>query len=107
MRHHSALDGTRGDRVIIGATSMKHLEANAACFSAFSGGASEGESDSASASASASVSASAAGPLPQEIVQGFDEAWRAVRGAAPGYVRGVVLSSERPADMERLPEVTR
>ena len=100
MRHHSALDGTRDDRVIIGATSMKHLEANAACFS----------SSSSSEIGEGSVRVGArdrapSGPLPGELAQAFDDAWGVVRGVAPGYVRGVVLSSERPTDF--FPEVTK
>lgn len=47
MVHHSKLDGSKGDKLIIGVSKLEHIKANAeACI---------------------------AGPLPNEIIEAFDE----------------------------------
>ncbi|KAF9948292.1 hypothetical protein BGZ72_009786 [Mortierella alpina] len=60
MRHHSGLEAKDG--VLIGASSMQHLEENMVDL--------------------------AKGPLPQAMVDAFDEAWEHVKAASAHYVRG-------------------
>lgn len=60
MQHHSALSTKEhGDAIIIGASSLKHIEANLVDFEK--------------------------GPLPSEVVQAVDEAWKIVEPNAPPY----------------------
>ncbi|KAG0205342.1 hypothetical protein BGX28_003050 [Mortierella sp. GBA30] len=60
MRHHSGLEGKDG--IIIGASSIHHLEANLAGLDK--------------------------GPLPQAMIDAFDAAWEHVMAASPYYYRG-------------------
>ena len=59
--YHSHLDGSKGDGLIIGASSMKQFEENLISIKK--------------------------GPLPDEIAAEFDGAWEAVRGESPSYFR--------------------
>ncbi|KAN0092344.1 Aldo/keto reductase [Hyaloscypha variabilis] len=59
LMHHSKLDGKFGDKVIIGASSEKHLEQNLLDFEK--------------------------GPLPEDVVQALDEAWKITKGVAYSY----------------------
>lgn len=59
MRHHSSLEAKDG--IIIGASSLKHLEDNLENLDK--------------------------GPLPQMMVEAFDEAWEKVRPTAMSYFR--------------------
>ncbi len=59
--HHSAMVGHERDAVILGASTLAHLQAN--------------------------LNACADGPLPLEIVRAFDEAWAIARPACPKYFR--------------------
>lgn len=63
MYNHSALDGSKGDAVIIGASSVKQLEANLA-------------------------SADVVEPLPRDVLDAFDDGWRACRSSSAPYFRG-------------------
>ncbi|KAG0055120.1 hypothetical protein BGZ83_009532, partial [Gryganskiella cystojenkinii] len=60
MSHHSGLDPTK-DGIIIGATSIQHLEEN--------------------------LTDLKKGPLPEEMVKAFDEAWEHVKVACPSYFK--------------------
>ncbi|KAF9275951.1 hypothetical protein BGZ68_010358 [Mortierella alpina] len=60
MRHHSGLEAKDG--ILIGASSMRHLEENLVDLEK--------------------------GPLPQAMVDAFDEAWEHVKAASAHYVRG-------------------
>ncbi|CAO1634007.1 unnamed protein product [Parajaminaea phylloscopi] len=59
MQHHSALDRSRGDAIIVGASSTKHIEQNLADFEK--------------------------GPLPEAVVKAVDEAWSIVQPNSPPY----------------------
>lgn len=59
--HHSAMTGSESDAVILGASTMAHLEAN--------------------------LAACAAGPLPAEVLAAMDAAWAVARPACPKYFR--------------------
>lgn len=59
LMHHSKLDEASGDKVIIGASSEKHLEQNLLDFEK--------------------------GPLPEDVVEALDEAWRMTKGVAYNY----------------------
>ncbi|KAG0044413.1 hypothetical protein BGZ83_010358 [Gryganskiella cystojenkinii] len=59
MRHHSGLEAKDG--IIIGASSVEHLEVN--------------------------LKGLAKGPLPESMVQAFDDAWEKIKPAALYYVR--------------------
>lgn len=63
LQHHSQLgflpESTGHDSIIIGQSSMKHLEAN--------------------------LEGCSGGPLPSEIVAAFDKAWRHCKGDCPPY----------------------
>ncbi|KAJ3102174.1 hypothetical protein HDU97_000735 [Phlyctochytrium planicorne] len=61
MFHHSKLDFTRNDGVIIGVSSIKHAEENLSCCEE--------------------------GPLPEEIVETFDKVWETTKVIAPTYFR--------------------
>ena len=60
--HHSVLKGEHGDGIIFGASSLSHAEAN--------------------------LRAYAAGPLPDTIVDAYDQAWEVARPQAESYMRG-------------------
>ncbi|KAF8944531.1 hypothetical protein BGZ47_004125 [Haplosporangium gracile] len=60
MRHHSGLGAKDG--ILIGSTSVGQLEE--------------------------SLTELEKGPLPEEMVKAFDEAWEAVKGTTNGYFRG-------------------
>ena len=59
MAYHSALDGTRGDAVIIGASSLSQLQQN--------------------------LSALDKGPLPDAVVAAFEAAWAISKADSPDY----------------------
>ena len=59
MTHHSMLKREKGDAIIIGASSTKHLEANLADLEK--------------------------GPLPEEVVQALDAGWEKTRGISGRY----------------------
>ncbi len=59
LTHHSMLDAERGDAVIIGASSLKHLRQN--------------------------LAAGQAGPLPEMLLPTFDRAWALARTDSPEY----------------------
>ena len=63
--NHSALDGARGDAVILGATKVEHLRANL----------------------EAATGKGACGPLSAGVVAAFGEAWEACRHEVPCYFR--------------------
>ena len=63
LYRHSALDGAKGDAVIVGASSVSQLEANLA-------------------------SAARAEPLPRDILDAFDAGWEKCRAASAPYFRG-------------------
>ena len=62
LKHHSMLDGGQNDGIIIGASKMEQLEMNLSIV--FEGG-----------------------PLPQSVVDTFDEAWEAACPVCPRYFR--------------------
>ncbi|MBQ3303149.1 MAG: aldo/keto reductase, partial [Clostridia bacterium] len=57
--YHSMLDAARGDAILIGASKLNHLLGN--------------------------MAAVKAGPLPEDIVAAFDEAWTLTKGDSPEY----------------------
>ncbi|KAB0336655.1 hypothetical protein FD754_025588, partial [Muntiacus muntjak] len=59
--HHSQLQGTHGDAVILGMSSLEQLEEN--------------------------LAATEEGPLEPAVVQAFDQAWRLVAHDCPNYFR--------------------
>ncbi|KAG2411609.1 hypothetical protein HFD88_009165 [Aspergillus terreus] len=59
LKHHSFLREELGDAIIVGASSVKHLEANLVDLEQ--------------------------GPLPDEVVQVLEEVWPSVKGVAPNY----------------------
>ncbi|KKK19913.1 hypothetical protein AOCH_002523 [Aspergillus ochraceoroseus] len=59
LKHNSELNAQLGDAILVGASSVKHLEGNLADLEK--------------------------GPLPEEIVAVFDEAWASVKGIAAPY----------------------
>ncbi|GJE95534.1 aldo/keto reductase [Phanerochaete sordida] len=59
MSHHSLLRREHGDAIIIGASSLKHVEQNLIDLEK--------------------------GPLPEEVVKALDEAWSSVKGVASNY----------------------
>ncbi|PFX25622.1 Aflatoxin B1 aldehyde reductase member 2 [Stylophora pistillata] len=61
MYHHSKLDGACGDAVIIGASSVKHLEEN--------------------------LKSTKHGPLHEDVVELFEETWGILQGDCPLYFR--------------------
>ena len=65
LTRHSALDGARGDAVILGATKPGHLAANL----------------------EAATGKGACGPLSAGVVAAFDAAWGACRHEVPCYFR--------------------
>ncbi|GAA6032760.1 hypothetical protein JCM8097_000778 [Rhodosporidiobolus ruineniae] len=61
VSHHSFLSRDKGDNILIGASSVKHLEANLVDLEK--------------------------GPLPQEVVDVLDEAWKITKPVASSYFR--------------------
>ncbi|CAG8516583.1 8581_t:CDS:10 [Ambispora leptoticha] len=61
INHHGKLDANRGDAIIIGASSVKHARENLEFLEK--------------------------GPLPDDIVQAFDETWHKVKPFVPPYFR--------------------
>jgi len=61
MVHHSAMDGDKGDKIILGASSAAQAEEN--------------------------ITACHQGPLPEEIVKIYDAGWQAHKGNCPSYFR--------------------
>jgi len=61
MYHHSKMDGAHGDAVIIGASSVKQLEEN--------------------------LKTTKHGPLHEDVVKVFDEAWGEIKGHCALYFR--------------------
>jgi len=61
MYHHSKMDGAHGDTVILGASSLKHLEEN--------------------------IKSTKHGPLHEDVVKIFDEAWHEMKGDCVNYFR--------------------
>jgi len=59
VSHHSLLKREHGDAILIGASSLKHIEQNLVDLEK--------------------------GPLPEEVVKTLDEAWNSVKGAATPY----------------------
>ena len=53
------LDGSRGDAIIIGASRLNHLKQN--------------------------LETVKAGPLPEEVVKAFEQAWKVTKGDSPEY----------------------
>jgi len=61
MYHHSKMDGSHGDAVILGASSLKQLEQN--------------------------LKATKQGPLHEDVVKVFEEAWEETKALCPVYFR--------------------
>ena len=59
LAFHSMLDGSRGDAILIGASKLGHLQQN--------------------------MDTLKAGPLPEEMVQAFDQAWTITKADSPEY----------------------
>ena len=59
LSYHSMLNGDRGDAIIIGASKLNHLIQN--------------------------MNAVKSGPLPDDIVKAFDQAWEITKGDSPEY----------------------
>lgn len=59
MYHHSKMDGACGDAVIIGGSSVKHLEEN--------------------------INSTKRGPLHEDVVRVFEEAWCEMKADCPPY----------------------
>lgn len=59
LAYHSMLDGERGDAILIGASKQEHLKQN--------------------------MAAVEAGPLPEEVIAAFEEAWEVTKGDSPEY----------------------
>ena len=66
MSHHSGLDPVK-DGIIIGASSTQQLDENLTCLKK--------------------------GPLPEEMLKAFDEAWEHVRMACPSYFKTPAASA--------------
>lgn len=59
LAYHSMLDGNRGDAILIGASKLNHLVQN--------------------------MDAVKAGPLPEDMVNAFEQAWMLTKGDSPEY----------------------
>ena len=59
LAHHSMLNGERGDAILIGASKLDHLRQN--------------------------MEAVKAGPLPEDLVGAFEQAWEITKGDSPEY----------------------
>ena len=59
LAYHSMLDSERGDAILIGASKLNHLKQN--------------------------MEAVKAGPLPDDLVGAFEEAWTITKGDSPEY----------------------
>ena len=79
LAYHSMLDGDRGDAILIGASKLNHLISN--------------------------METVKAGPLPEDVIEAFDEAWKITKGDSPEYFtlykgKGSV-GGEKPAGGEK------
>jgi aflatoxin B1 aldehyde reductase len=63
LSHHSLLSAEHGDGIIIGGSSVRHMESNLAAVAH-------------------------PGPLPEAVVAAFDEGWRLTEAEVPCYYRG-------------------
>lgn len=59
LEHHSLISAEKGDAIIVGASSVKHLEENLADLEK--------------------------GPLPEEVVEALDRAWLVTKAVAPKF----------------------
>ena len=59
LAYHSMLNGDRGDAILIGASKLNHLQQNMATVKA--------------------------GPLPEDVVEAFEQAWTITKGDSPEY----------------------
>ena len=59
LAYHSMLKGERGDAILVGASKLQHLKQN--------------------------MDTLKAGPLPAELVDVFEQAWKMTRGDSPEY----------------------
>ena len=59
LAYHSMLNGERGDAILIGASSLEHLRQN--------------------------MAAVKSGPLPEDLVETFEQAWSITKGDSPEY----------------------
>ena len=59
LAYHSMLNGERGDAILVGASKLNHLLQN--------------------------METVKAGPLPEEVVQAFESAWKITKGESPEY----------------------
>lgn len=59
LAYHSMLNGGRGDAILIGASKLDHLQQN--------------------------MEAVKAGPLPEDVVEAFEQAWQLTKGDSPAY----------------------
>ena len=59
LAYHSMLDGERGDAILIGASKLNHLISN--------------------------MQTVKAGPLPKDVVEAFEQAWKITQGESPEY----------------------
>ena len=59
LAYHSMLNGERGDAILIGASKLNHLQQN--------------------------MTAIKAGPLPEDMVEAFENAWKITKGDSPEY----------------------
>ncbi len=73
LAHHSMLNGERGDAIIIGASKLAHLQQN--------------------------MRAVQAGPLPQDILNAFEEAWAVTRADSPEYF--TLFKAQKPIGGEK------
>lgn len=59
LAYHSMLNGDRGDAILIGASKLSHLQQN--------------------------IETLKAGPLPEDVVEAFEQAWSITKGDSPEY----------------------
>lgn len=59
LAYHSMLNGDRGDAILIGASKLNHLQQN--------------------------IETLKAGPLPEDVVEAFEQAWMITKGDSPEY----------------------
>ena len=59
LAYHSMLNGDRGDAILIGASKLSHLQQN--------------------------IETLKAGPLPEDVIQAFEQAWNITKGDSPEY----------------------
>ena len=59
LAYHSMLNGDRGDAILIGASKLSHLQQN--------------------------IETLKAGPLPEDVIEAFEQAWNITKGDSPEY----------------------